>query len=241
MPQHPFDELTLTVARIKGLLLSTEKAERALEQLAEGIREAFPRSSGAGVSLLGEQGGRTSAGATDAVVLEADAFQYELGEGPCLTAWAGGRTVVVHDAATDDRWPLWSRAVGGLCIRSVISSPLISGTKRLGALKIYSLRPAAFDAATARALEKFTVPAATLLDSSHGSEIPHRFTEALSTALASRDTANRAQGVLMQRHGISQDRALHELVRLARTSGQPVDSISSEILSGTGSAGENRT
>jgi len=241
MPQQlPLDDLTLVLARIKGLLLTEEKVDRAVQLLAEGIRDAFPGSSGAGVSLLDEQGRRISTGATDAVVLAADAAQYDLGQGPCLTAWATESTVLVQDAGTDDRWPLWTQAVADLSIRSVISSPLLAGTRCLGALKIYSTQPDAFDTATARPLEKLVFPAATLLDNIQASETPKRFSEVLTAALHSRDTINRAQGVLMKQYGMSQEQALQELVQLAKTSRQPLLSISLEILAGTRNTSHER-
>jgi GAF domain-containing protein len=237
-PRLPLNELTFTVARINGLLLTRENAHRAVGQLAEGIREAFPPGSSAGVSLLGKEGGDehdggTSVGATDSVVLEADAAQYGLRQGPCLTAWSTRRTVLVRDAGHDDRWPLWSRTVSGLSVRSVVSTPLTVGTRCLGSLKIYSPRPAAFDAATARTLEKFAVAASTLLDNVQGSEAPRRFSEVLGAALHRRDDAGRAQGVLMQQYGFSPDRALEEMLLRSRASGKPLVSVMAEILTGT--------
>jgi len=231
--QLPLDDLTLALARINGLLLTEEKVDRAVHVLAEGIRDAFPESSGAGVSLLDERGRRTSTGATDPVVLAADTAQYDLGQGPCLTAWVTERTVVVHDVATDDRWPLWSRAVAGLSLRSVISSPLMAGTRCLGALKIYSSQPEAYNVNTGRLLEKLIFPAATLLDHIQASEAPQRISDALSEALHSRDTINRAQGFLMQQYGLAHDRALWELLQLSKNSRQSLLSVSIEILTGT--------
>lgn len=238
--QLPLDELTLALARIKGLLLTEEKVGRAVQLLAEGIRDAFPGSAGAGVSLMDHQGRRTSTGATDQVVLEADAAQYQLNQGPCLTAWATERTVIIADVVTDDRWPLWSHAVRDLPIRSVISSPLMVGTRCLGALKIYAAEPGVFNEATARPLEKLAFPAATLLDNIQASEAPHRFTEVLSGALYSRDTINRAQGFLMQLHGLTQEQALRELVQLSKTSRQSLLSVSTEILTGTRNTSDGR-
>jgi putative methionine-R-sulfoxide reductase with GAF domain len=239
-PQLPLDELTTALARIKGLLLTEEKVDRAVQLLAEGIRDAFPGSSGAGVSLLDVQGRRTSTGATDPVVLQADQAQYELGQGPCLTAWATERTVVIQDTAAEDRWPLWSEAIRDTSIRSVISSPLIAGTTCIGALKIYSSQPAAYDATVARTLEKLAFPAATLLDSIQTSEAPLRFSETLAAALASRDAINRAQGFLMRQHQLTQDQALQELLRLARTSRQSLASICTEILRNTRNESDGR-
>jgi transcriptional regulator with GAF, ATPase, and Fis domain len=242
MPQQlPLDELTLALARINDLLLTEEKVDRAVQLLAEGIRDAFPGSSGAGVSLMDENGTRTSTGATDSVVLEADSAQYELGQGPCLTAWATERTVLIQDVLTDDRWPLWSVAVRDLSIRSVISAPLMAGRHCLGALKIYSTRPGAFDADTSRPLEKLVVPAATLLANIQGSDSPLRFTRILASALDSRDTINRAQGFLMQLHGFEQSEALRKLVELSRTSRQSLLSVSTEILTGTKNISDDGT
>lgn len=238
--QLPLDELTLALARIKGLLLTEEKVGRAVQLLAEGIRDAFPGSAGAGVSLMDHQGRRTSTGATDQVVLEADAAQYQLNQGPCLTAWATERTVIIADVVTDDRWPLWSQAVRDVPIRSVISSPLMVGTRCLGALKIYAAEPGVFNEATARPLEKLAFPAATLLDNIQASEAPHRFTEVLSGALYSRDTINRAQGFLMQLHGLTQEQALRELVQLSKTSRQSLLNVSTEILTGTRNTSDGR-
>lgn len=237
----PLDELTLTLARIQGLLLTEEKVDRAVQLLAEGIRDAFPESSGAGVSLMDDQGRRTSRGATDDIVLAADASQYDLGQGPCLTAWATERTVLVKDLATDDRWPLWSQAVAELSIRSIISSPLLAGTRCLGALKIYSTQPGAFDSSTARPLEKLAFPAGTLLNHIQTSETPRQFSEALTSALKSRDAINRAQGYLMHQHGYAPDQALQELVNLSKTSGKSLLIVSSQLLPGTRDTSDDRT
>lgn len=230
--QLPFDELTYTLARVKDLLLTQEKVDRAVQLLAEGIRDAFPGSLGAGVSLLDGQGRRTSTGATDAAVLQADLAQYTLGQGPCLTAWATGRTVLIHEVAVDGRWPLWSRAVVGLPVRSVISSPLMAETKCLGAIKIYSAAPGTYEAANAGPLERFAAPAALLLDSIQDSGTPRRFSGVLTTALEHRDTVNRALGMLMERHQLTAGQAFQKLLHLARTRRRPLAGLCSDIMTG---------
>lgn len=231
MPEHlPLDELTFTLARLRGLLLTQEKVDRAVQLLAEGIRDAFPGSSGVGVTLVDEDGNGTSCGATDPVVLKADAAQYEFAQGPCLLAWESQRPVLVRDAAADDRWPLWSPAARDLSVRSVISSPLMVARRCLGALKVYSPLPNAYNDAAALSLDKFAVPAATLLDHIQGADTPRRFTDVFAAALHSRDATHRAQGVLMQLHGFSSERALQELMHLSKTSRHSLVGVSQEIL-----------
>ncbi|MFW0772879.1 GAF and ANTAR domain-containing protein [Paenarthrobacter nitroguajacolicus] len=230
--QLPLDELTLTLARIKGLLLTEEKVDRAVQLLAEGIRDAFPGSAGAGVSLIDEQGNRTSAGATDPLVIQVDQSQYRLGEGPCLTAWATERTVIVHNAETDDRWPEWAEAARELAIASVISVPLIRGSRCLGAMKLYAAATDAYDQTTARSLQKLAASAAILLDNIQSSETPKRFSEGLVEALNSRDTISRAQGYLMGQRGMAEEDAVRELLNLSQETKQSLASVSAQILSG---------
>lgn len=229
----PLDELSTVIARIQGLLLTEEKVDRAVLLLARAIRLSVPETTGAGVSIMDSQGRRTSSGSTDEVVRSADALQYQLSQGPCLTAWASEESVVVKDAATDPRWPDWATAVRDLPVRSVVSSPLIAGRECIGALKVYSDHPGAFGEETAHVLELFAAPAATLLANIQASEAPHRISQALAESLHSRDLVNRACGVLMERHSLSQEMALVELIRRSRQQNSPLSQISTELVAGT--------
>lgn len=212
----PLDELSGAIGRIRRLLLTEEKVDAAVHRLARAIKDSVPGTIGAGVSVLDSQGRRTSHGATDRVVEEADALQYELGEGPCLTAWAAEESILVEDVRTDDRWPRWSAAVQGLPIRSVVSAALVADKESVGALKVYAALPFAYTPATVRLLEQFAAPAATLLSHIQASELPQHISDDLHAALESRDMVNRACGILMQRHGVGHERALEELMRRAR-------------------------
>ncbi|BCW70957.1 hypothetical protein NicSoilB8_20010 [Arthrobacter sp. NicSoilB8] len=207
----------LVLARIKGLLLTAEKVDRALQLFTAGVHETFPGSTGASVSPFDEQGRGSSTAATDPLVLLADEAQYKLEQGPCPTARDTQRTVLIHDVATDDRWPLWTQAMDGHPVRSVISVPLMSGT---------------YDETTALALEKLAAPAALLLAHIQTPETPRRFSKPFTAALTSRDSIIRAQGILMERDGLSPNASLQKLLRLARTSTQPMTVICTEIIAG---------
>jgi GAF domain-containing protein len=234
----PLDELSTVIARIEGLLLTEEKVDSAVQVLARAIKDAVPGTIGAGVSLLDSRGHRTSNGFTDRVVKQADTLQYELGQGPCLSAWAAEETVIVDDAHTDPRWPLWGSAVAGLPIRSVVSSPLIADKECLGALKVYAALPAAYSESTGRLLELFATPAATLFSHVQGSDVPRRISETLQSSLHSRDLINRACGVLMERHGLGHDEALRALMLQARKAGTPLRQFSSILVAGAPATGQ---
>jgi GAF domain-containing protein len=237
MAQLPLDELSTVIARIQGLLLTEEKANTAVRLLARAAKESVPGTIGAGVSLLDARGRRTSSGYTDGIVSQADAIQYECGEGPCLTAWAAEETVLATDLTSEDRWPEWRNRVAGLPVLSVVSAPLMAGGASIGVLKLYAAAPNIYDPGSADLLQLFAAPAATLLSHIQATEAPHRMTEGLQASLYTRDLVNRACGVLMERLGVSHEAALQLLIRHAREDQAALHNISERVLAGTLSPG----
>jgi GAF domain-containing protein len=231
--QLPLDELSLLIARIQGLLLTEEEVNGAVQSLARAAKESVRGTLGAGVSLLDARGRRTSSGYTDTVVERADAAQYELGEGPCLTAWATERPVLIQDLHSDKRWPGWRNTVLPLPIRSVVSVPLLAGKECIGALKLYSAAANAYDLSTPPLVQLFAGPAATLLSHIQAAEAPQKMTDGLQSSLHTRDLVNRACGILMERSGISHQEALQQLIREARASNSRLQDVSESILAGT--------
>ncbi len=212
------DELAGIFARMSGLLLSEDTVATSLDLLGALAHETVPGSCGAGVSLI-ENGRRTSAGSTDERVREADALQYELDEGPCLTAMVTRELVVVEDVAADPRWPRWSAAVRPLGLRAALSTPLVAGNTTLGAIKVYGDRPRAFDARAIQLLVLFSAQASLLVANMQTAERARRFSEGMRQAVRSRDLVGMAKGVLMGRHGVDEDAALRMLVGRSQQTG----------------------
>lgn len=229
----PLDELSAAVGRIMGLLLTEEKVSQAVGDLAEAMKNSIAGSIGAGATIIDARGRRTSAGFTDDVVAEADRLQYELGQGPCLTAWASEEVARIDDVSTDARWPEWSAAVAHLPIRSVLSAPLMAGGHALGALKVYAEAPGVYNAGAATLMKSFASPAATLLSHIQTTETVNRMSESLQSALYSRDLVNQACGVLVGRGGFTPEQALLELVTMARTQQQTLLDVSTQLVAGT--------
>src|SRR4051812_50047683 len=88
------DELAAVFARMSGLLMSEETTSTAVNLVTALAREAIPGAVGAGVTLVDDRGGKTTSGASDPVVEKADSMQYEVDEGPGLTA--GGQRALVR-------------------------------------------------------------------------------------------------------------------------------------------------
>jgi len=223
-------ELATVFAHLYGMLLSVDDATTAVARLARAARQMIPAATGAGVSLLDADGTRISTASTDPAVEAADALQYQLGMGPCLSAWATQEPQRIEDTTTETRWAAWEAAAAKAGIRSVLSTPLVHRGQALGALKVYARTPSAFGEAEERLLGLFADAAATLLGSAQSLDAPARLSEALKAALATRETVGLAAGVLMAREHLNPEAARVVLLERARAQGRRVVEVAAEVL-----------
>ncbi len=229
----PADELAAVFASMSGLLLSTETVSSALELITTLVAETVGEVDGAGVTLLDEHGERTTAAATDPVVTHADALQYELGDGPCLTAWAQRVTVRVDGLTTDDRWPRWAPVAAAAGVRAVLSAPLVAGDAALGALKVYSRRPGAYGERDEHLLTMFAAHAAVLLNQVRSRADARQVSTRLAASLRARDVVNIAKGVLMCRDGVDEQSAFLLLSKAAEDEGTPLRAVAESVAGST--------
>src|SRR3712207_9449240 len=78
------------------------------------------------------------------MAMQADELQYEQDSGPCLDAGRGGVVLRIDDVQTEERWPGYIARVRQTQVRSSLSVPLPYQGSSIGALNIYSTKPAAF-------------------------------------------------------------------------------------------------
>lgn len=239
-PYPPSSELGATLGRIRGLVLTQETAQHAVDLLAQVAQESTPDASGAGVSLIRESQ-RTSVGATDALVRTADDLQYSLGEGPCLTAWSTRAPVMIDDTTTDERFPRWSAAAAEAGVISCFSVPLLRGRDSLGAMKVYATVPSAFGEMDRTRLTSLSVAASALLGHVQTSESSTRISSELRESLRSRDLVGIAKGMLMQREGLTEAEALRAMTSRARATGVSFRQLTTEIVNGHGDPGRGDT
>ncbi|MEE6273141.1 GAF and ANTAR domain-containing protein [Georgenia wangjunii] len=228
------DELAVVYARMSGLLLSEETVGSALRLVTSLAVEVTPSAVGSGVTLLDVSGERTTTAATDRLVEVADALQYDLEEGPCLDAWQERRTVRVDDVRAERRWPRWSQGVAGTGIRSCLSAGLVAGDEALGAIKVYSTEPDAFDARSEHLLTMFAAQAAVLVANVRSAEDARRMSDELKDALRARDSINVAKGVLMAKEGLGEEDAFAMLLGLASREHRTVRDVALSVVRSTG-------
>jgi GAF domain-containing protein len=216
-PELPLaEELAGVFARMSGLLLSEGTAGSVLALIAALARETVPHSVGAGLSMFDADGRRTTKAATDDLVERADGIQYEIGSGPCLTAWAERTVVRVDDFAHDPRWPHWARRAGELGLRASLSAPLVAGDVALGALKVYSDRPHAYGPREESLLAMFATQAAVLAANMKSYTDARRLSTDLQASMRARDVINVAKGILMAQGHVDEQTAFLQLADTAQ-------------------------
>jgi len=227
------DELSLVSARMSGLLLSQETVGTALDMVTSLAKDTIPGSLGAGVTLTDERGQKITAGASNPRVERADAVQYELEEGPCLTAWARRELVRIDDMAAEKRWPRWCPVAHELGMRAAMSAPLVAGHQTLGAMKVYAERPAAYDEGSEDLLARFGAQAAILVANVQALEKAERLSEGLKEALRSRDLIGAAKGILMARSEVDEETAFAMLVSASQRENRKLREVAEALVQST--------
>src|SRR3954453_19939700 len=222
-------ELSSALTQMAGLVLSRETVETALTLVTTLAEATIAGTIGAGVTIADEHGKRSRA-ASNQLVEQADALQYEFDEGPCLTAWRTRQPVRIDDTATDSRWPSWNRAAARLGVRAVLSVALVVDDESIGAIKVYSDQPDNYGQHDERVMSLFAEQAAILLANTQSLQQARRLSRQLTDALRGRDAIVRATGVLLARGAADQDAAFIALTDAARRSGQTVHEVARKLL-----------
>jgi transcriptional regulator with GAF, ATPase, and Fis domain len=205
--------------------LQDEPDPQATMQLAARIAATeITGCDAAAVSLL--KGGRLveTPASTSETALAGDTLQYALGEGPCLQAVWEERVVVSGDLATESRWRAWSRRmVRDHGVHSMMCLQLFTYADTVGALNLYAYARSAFDV---EARDDGLALAAHIAIAVAGAQR----IEQLDQALVSRTVIGQATGMLMERYGLTADRAFSLLARVSSQSNVKVRELATELV-----------
>lgn len=236
----PSVELRDLFARLSGLLFTEETVRSALDVAVGLAHDVLPGTAGAGVTLI-RAGKKLTAAYSDEVVKLADDLQYDLNEGPCLSAWAEAKPFRIELMEQEDRWPRWTTAAFELGMRSSVSVPLVAHGRKLGAVKAYSTEPAAYSEGHAAILQRFADQAAIVLGNVVAAEDAERMNAQLKDALASRHLIAEALGILMERNRVGEEEAFSSLRRTAAEQGVDVRSTAERLVRETASGGNRES
>ena len=220
------------LAQMGAVVLSAESIDTTIELVATLAAATIPHTTGAGVTLVDARGKRSRA-ATDALVEAADTLQYQVDSGPCLTAWRDQATVRVDDTTTEGRWPQWTTAAADLGVRAVVSVPLVAAGTSIGAMKVYSVQPAAYDAHAEALLQLFARQAAILLTNTQTLTDARRLSAQLTAALVNRDIIGQAKGILLTQGARDEQDAFGMLVAASQMSNTKLHEVARRVVANT--------
>lgn len=212
-------------AQISRDLLAQKQGTMTLERVAALAVEVVPSADEVGISLRQRSGVIETAASTGPDVDRADELQYTLDEGPCLDSIRAADSYVAHDTRTDHRWPRWGPLVAELGFLSVLSVQLVNfDGGPIGSVNLYARQAEVYTEVDVDYALVFAHHAAGAIEAT-------REIDGLRAALHSRHVIGVAQGMLMQRYGLSVDRAFEVLLRRSQESNTKLRDIASLMVS----------
>jgi GAF domain-containing protein len=236
----PADELAGIFASLSGLLLTQQTVDTALADITSLAVDTLAGSSGSGVSLLDSAGKRITSAATDPLVAQLDALQYQLNDGPCLAAWREQAVMRSGDLANEKRWQTWPSSALELGLRSVLSAPLTTADRSLGAMKVYSTVADAYGENDEKLLRRFADHAAIFVGNLQTAQAAEHVSELLKETLNSRDVIATARGIVMVQQRLDVDGAYRHLMTLAQRARLPLRQLAERIVDDPSAANQTR-
>lgn len=224
-PKRAINHLRMLTAH----LADDDVIDAALRLVVALAQASVGGADGASVSLR-RRGRLFTVAASDDTVAAMDATQYATGEGPCVQAAASGQRVHARALPDETRWPAFTPGARRLGIQAILSSPLLTEDRPMGALNIYSRTAAAFTPPAETLASVFAAQASQVLTQAWLDRTDDELTDRLNEALRTRQLIAEAQGVLMERGGLSAQTAYTALRRSATREGQTFRAQAEEVI-----------
>ena len=211
------------LAHLSAELLATPDAEVTFDRVVKASVELVPGADHASLTVPDRHSARTLA-STSELALRCDSLQYELREGPCFEALTGNEWYRSGDVGSDPRWPRWGPKAAAVGAGALVSVRLAVRDNPIGALNLYSESLDQFaDTDTLDLVFLYALHAAGALSAVN--EIT-----GLRTGMENRHTIGVAQGILMQRYGLTMERAFELLRRYSNARNIKLRDVATYVL-----------
>lgn len=215
----------LETARRLSAALSPGDLDHTLSQITAAAVEVLPDVRYASLTVQHADGSIETVAPTDDLLCDLDAAQYELREGPCYEAAVETVHVISPNLAADERFPRYSEVALAAGVRAQAGVRLFENPKSQGALNLYSLNVGAFEDLGSLS-DLFAHQAAMAIRYAH--EIAN-----LQEAVRTRKTIGQAIGIVMERYGLTDERAFAFLTRLSQHRNVKLRLVAQEIIAAT--------
>ncbi|MFR0355884.1 ANTAR domain-containing protein [Streptomyces sediminimaris] len=216
------------MADLARKLLDQESVQATLDTIAAAAVELVESCDEAGI-LAVRKGRAVTLAACGTMVSESDRIQGELGEGPCYDLARrknGARVYRIADLTQPH--PSWQRfavAARELGVGSMAGVLLYTDNDDFGALNLYARRPGAFGEDIETAGWLLASHAAVALADA-------RTIDQLQHGMETRHAIGEAMGILMERHGLSEDDAFDVLRRISQNHNVKLRDVAQRIRAG---------
>ena len=165
---------------------------------------AVPGCDHACVTTITADGEPHQEAASDDTALLVDRLEWQTGEGPCVDAVLSDRYELDPDITSASVWPQLARlVVEQTSVRGMAGYRIMDGTRKAGALNLYSDTPGALTAESARMGAVVAAFASVALTAA----AQHQSVSSLREALDSNREIGKAIGMLMATHQLSDEEA----------------------------------
>jgi hypothetical protein len=188
--------------------------------------------SGAGMSVMAEDGVRGVTAASDPTAERLEDLQFVFGEGPCIDAFEARRPVLVPDVtdAAAHRWPVYTSGVHDLGVRAVFAFPLQVGAARLGVLEVFRSRHGPLTADELGQALTFADAAVTVLLDGQAVAPPGAAAPGVAEAVDSGAELFQAQGMVTVQLGVTLADALARIRARAYADDRPLREVARDIV-----------
>lgn len=196
------------------------------QRLVEFAVRGIPGADHASMTVVeGNRAPRTTA-QSDELPYQWDQLQYQYGEGPCLDVIATNNVEQSADLRTENRWPLFARAiVEQTPARSMLSFRLFLTEQNRAALNLYATRPAAFTDQSTATGSMFAAYASMALIAAARHDTANHLTRALET---NREIGV-AMGILMAGGKLTSQQAFDQLRTASQNFNRKLRDIAADV------------
>ncbi|GAB3195778.1 GAF and ANTAR domain-containing protein [Geodermatophilus arenarius] len=218
---------------LSRLRLADRALDDALDEVTRIAAENVPGAESTSITLIRGDVATTAAHHGD-MALAADELQYERGYGPCMDAGRAGVVLRIDDTRTETRWPEYVARVVEVGVRSSLSMPLPYQATTIGALNIYSTRPAAFasDGSVEAARQVAEAVAVAVANADAHAQLGEHARN-MELAMQSRAVIEQAKGVLMAQRHVDADAAFELLREASQRYNRKLRDIATGIVAST--------
>ncbi|MFB9923165.1 GAF and ANTAR domain-containing protein [Amycolatopsis halotolerans] len=229
-----FDPIPRLLSETLAAMRESSDAVSTVKRLCEACVSLLP-ADGASVSIMQDTGHRQQVYASDAVVERIEDLQFSLGEGPCFEAFTTGMPVLVPDLPkhVSLSWPVFAAQIDDHQVGAVFAFPLWRGAARIGAMDLYRRMPGWLaETEVALALQIADIATSVLLAAAAPGP-DGEISEAWITDLTQdRLAVHQATGIVIAAFGLSPEQALARLRGYAFATGQRLQDVADDLVTG---------